>query len=219
MLLPCEPKAKRAGDPFAQHSPAQGAGSRRWGPFFLLSLGLSVATVLGLWCNPALSQMRGERCLADPQAWSEALTEQLPLFLNLALSRARSDFQVVLVGEPEVEPVASQEILPDIATGSSLQAFRLYFTILERRLILGSDQEEDANPLAGRRSETIQLAYEAYVLRSSPRDPWQLVRLQVTGSGVAIRNVTDGLTAQAIRSWQQSGCPLTGDLELTKPSL
>ncbi|MEN9226051.1 MAG: hypothetical protein Q6L60_08875 [Thermostichus sp. HHBFW_bins_43] len=201
------------GDPFAQQGPAQRAGSRRW-----CWLGLSVATVLGLWSLPALSQGKGERCLADPQAWAEALTEQLPLFLNLALSRARSDFQVVLVGEPEVEPVTLQEVLPGIAAGSSLQAFRLYFTTLERRLILASEPENNSNPLAGRRSESIQLAYEAYVLRLSPRDPWQLVRLQVTGLGVAIRDVTDGITAQAIRSWQQSGCPLTGDLELTKPT-
>jgi hypothetical protein len=203
MPLPCEPKVKRA-------------GSRRW---CWLGMGLSVASVLGLCSGPALSQGSGERCLAEPQTWSEALTEQLPLFLNLALSRSRSDFQVVLVGNPEVETLSAQQVLPDTATGASLQAFRLYFTTLERRLILPTDLGNDSNPLAGRRSESLQLAYEAYVLRAAPGDPWQLVRLQVTGSGVAIRDVTNGITAQAIRSWQQSGCPLTGDLELTKPSL
>ncbi len=202
MPLPCEPKAK-------------GAGSRRW---CWLGVGLSVASVLGLCGDPALSQGRGERCLADPQTWAEALTEQLPLFLNLALSRSRSDFQVVLVGPPEVETLSAQQVLPGTATGASLQAFRLYFTTLERRLVLAPDLGNDSNPLAGRRSESLQLAYEAYVLRAAPGNPWQLVRLQVTGSGVAIRDVTNGITAQAIRSWQQSGCPLTGDLELTKPS-
>lgn len=190
-----------------------------------LSLGM-IFTTASLWClptAPALSQPSiepsFERCLAEPQTWAEGLTEQLPLFLNLALSRSRSEFQVVLVGEPEVEPLSSLEGLPIPTTGSLPQGFRLYFTTLERRLVLDPNSETSQNPLAGRRTESIQLAYEAYLIRSTFRDPWQLVRLQVTGSGTAIRDVTDGITAQAIRSWQQAGCPLTGDLELTKPSV
>ncbi|MEN9230282.1 MAG: hypothetical protein Q6L68_05200 [Thermostichus sp. DG02_5_bins_236] len=222
MLLPVEPNAKWARDPLAQNG--QRARSHRW---HWLKVGLSGATVLGLFGLPALSQARGEHCLADPQTWAAGLTEQLPLFLNLALSRSRSEFQVVLVGEPEVEPLVGQALahlsslegLPIPATGSPPQGFQLYFTTLERRLVLKPHTERSQNPLVGRHTESIQLAYEAYVLRSTPRDPWQLVRLQVTGSGVAIRDVTDGITAQAIRSWQQAGCPLTGDLELTKPSL
>lgn len=212
MLLPIEPNTKPARDPLAGN---ESAGSRRW---HWLRLGLSGVTVLGLglFGLPALSQASGEHCLADPQTWAEGLTEQLPLFLNLALSRSRSEFQVVLVGKPEVEPL---EELPIPTTGSSPEGFRLYFTTLERRLVLPPHVERSDNPLAGRRTESIQLAYEAYVLRSTPRDPWQLVRLQVTGSGVAIRDVTDGVTAQAIRNWQQAGCPLTGDLELTKPPI
>ncbi len=176
-------------------------------------MGLSVA--LGLRSLPA-APASGDACLAPPQVWAEALTEQLPLFLNLALSRSRSEFQVVLVGKPEVEMLSPQElaqVLPDTATAA--EAFRLYFTTLERRLVL----PQQGNPLAGRRSETLQLAYEAYVLRARSGDPWRLVRLQVTGAGIPIRDVTEGLTAQAIRRWQQSGCPLTGDLELTRPSL
>ncbi|WP_244349902.1 hypothetical protein [Thermostichus vulcanus] len=218
MLLPIKLNAKEPRDPLAQNPPTWRAGSWRWR---WLRLGLSGATVLGLglFSQPALSQAKGERCWAEPQLWAEGLTEQLPLFLNLALSRSRSEFQVVLVGEPEVEPL---EDLPIPTTGSPPQGFRLYFTTLERRLVLDptpdTDTKKGQNPLAGRRTENIQLAYEAYLIRSTPRDPWQLVRLQVTGSGVPIRDVTEGITAQAIRSWQQAGCPLTGDLELTKPS-
>jgi len=192
--------------------------------------------VLGLVSTPGRANgaehfvpARGEACLAAPQVWAKALTEQLPLFLNLALSRSRSEFQVVLVGKPEVEILSPKspahlreqelaQVLPDSATAASPEAFRLYFTTLERRLVLATPAESSANPLAGRRSETLQLAYEAYVLRADPGDPWQLVRLQVTGSGIPIRDVTNGLTAQAIRRWQQSGCPLTGDLELTRAS-
>ena len=185
-------------------------GRRCW-----LGAGLSVA--LGLCSLPA-ALASGDACLAPPQVWAEALTEQLPLFLNLALSRSRSEFQVVLVGKPEVEPLSAEELaqlLPETATAA--EAFRVYFTTLERRLVL--PQPPQGNPLAGRRSETLQLAYEAYVLRARSGDPWRLVRLQVTGAGIPIRDVTEGLTAQAIRRWQQSGCPLTGDLELTRPSL
>ncbi|MFS8855973.1 hypothetical protein NW851_02865 [Synechococcus sp. H55.7] len=172
---------------------------------------------LGLCSLPA-APASGEACLAAPQVWAEALTEQLPLFLNLALSRSRSEFQVVLVGKPEVEMLPPQELAQVFSdTTTAAEAFRLYFTTLERRLVL--PQHPQDNPLAGRRSETLQLAYEAYVLRARSGDPWQLVRLQVTGAGIPIRDVTEGLTAQAIRRWQQSGCPLTGDLELTRPSL
>ncbi|MGQ9836851.1 MAG: hypothetical protein ACUVRV_02505 [Cyanobacteriota bacterium] len=213
MLLPIEPNTKLARDPLAENGPTQSAESYGWN---WLKVGLSGVTALGLLSQPTPSQARGEHCLADPQTWAEGLTEQLPLFLNLALSRSRSEFQVVLVGEPEVEPLESLAIP---TTGSPPQGFRLYFTTLERRLVLDPDSERSENPLSGRHTESIQLAYEAYVLRSTPRDPWQLVRLQVTGSGVAIRDVTDGITAQAIRNWQQAGCPLTGDLELTRPSI
>lgn len=207
-----------------------GSGRRCW-----LRVGLLV--VLGLVSTPGRVRgaehfvpARGETCLAAPQVWAEALTEQLPLFLNLALSRSRSEFQVVLVGKPEVEMLSPRSlarlrqqelapVLPDTATAVSPEAFRLYFTTLERRLVLPQHPQKEGNSLAGRRSETLQLAYEAYVLRAAPGDPWRLVRLQVTGSGIPIRDVTNGLTAQAIRRWQQSGCPLTGDLELTRPSL
>lgn len=207
-----------------------GSGRRRW-------LGAGLSVVLGLVSTPGRVRgaehfvpARGETCLAAPQVWAEALTEQLPLFLNLALSRSRSEFQVVLVGKPEVEMLSpgsparlrQQElapVLPDTATAVSPEAFRLYFTTLERRLVLPQHPQKEGNSLAGRRSETLQLAYEAYVLRATPGDPWQLVRLQVTGAGVPVRDVTEGLTAQAIRRWQEAGCPLTGDLELTRPTL
>ncbi len=186
---------------------------RGWG------LGLCLVLSLG---SLAPAWAREETCASDPQTWAEALAEQLPLFLNLALSRARSDFQVVLVGRPEVELLSAEELaqlLPDSPAASASQGFRLYFTTLERRLVLPRQPEREDNPLAGRRSETLQLAYEAYVLRATPGDPWQVVRLQVTGAGVPIRDVTEGLTAQAIRRWQEAGCPLTGDLELTRPTL
>ncbi|MEN9202446.1 MAG: hypothetical protein Q6K80_12140 [Thermostichus sp. DG_1_6_bins_120] len=172
-----------------------------------------MVTVLGLFGVSNFGQ--GQGCLAEPQSWAAALTEQLPLFLNLALSRSQSDFQVVLVGEPEVELLSSLEGLSTPTTASPPEGFRLYFTTLERRLVLAAAPDE--NPLGGRRTESIQLAYEAYVLRSTPQDPWQLVRLQVTGAGIAIRDVTNGITAQAIRNWQQAGCPSMGDLELTRP--
>lgn len=204
----CSRRRRQAGGYLFPH-PARGG----W------RIGLSVA--LGLCCLTATAA-RGEVCAADPQTWAEALTEQLPLFLNLALSRARSDFQVVLVGRPEAELLSAEELaqlLPDSPAASASQGFRLYFTTLERRLVLPQQPEREDNPLAGRRSETLQLAYEAYVLRATPGDPWQLVRLQVTGAGVPVRDVTEGLTAQAIRRWQEAGCPLTGDLELTRPTL
>ncbi len=176
--------------------------------------GVGLAVVWGL-SSLAAAPARGAVCAADPQSWAQALTAQLPLFLNLALSRSRSEFQVVLVGQPQVESFAAEELAD---SPSPLQGFRLYFTTLERRLVLPQQPPRQDNPLAGRRSETLQLAYEAYVLRARPGDPWQLVRLQVTGAGMPIRDVTHGLTAQAIRRWQQSGCPLAGDLELTRSS-
>ncbi len=207
MLFPawCSWQRKQAGG-----SPQAARGGWR--------IGLSAA--LGLCCLAAAAA-RGEVCAADPQTWAEALTEQLPLFLNLALSRSRSDFQVVLVGQPEVKLLSAEELaqlLPDSPAPPAAQGFRLYFTTLERRLVLPQQPEQEDNPLAGRRSETLQLAYEAYVLRATDGDPWQLVRLQVTGSGIPIRDVTNGLTAQAVRRWQQAGCPLTSDLELTRPT-
>ncbi|MFS8774912.1 hypothetical protein NW806_01135 [Synechococcus sp. W65.1] len=178
--------------------------------------GAALAVVLGL-SGLAPTLARGEVCASDPQTWSQALTAQLPLFLNLALSRSRSEFQVVLVGQPQVEPLAAKE-LADSPAASTAQGFCLYFTTLERRLVLPRQPPQPDNLLAGRRSETLHLAYEACVLRDKPGDPWQLVRLRVTGAGIPVRDVTNGLTAQAIRRWQQSGCPLAGDLELTRPS-
>lgn len=96
--------------------------------------GAALAVVLGL-SGLAPTLARGEVCASDPQTWSEALTAQLPLFLNLALSRSRSEFQVVLVGQPQVEPLAAKE-LADSPAASTAQGFCLYFTTLERRLVL-----------------------------------------------------------------------------------
>ncbi len=192
MPLPSKPKRKGRWDP-----------SWNW-----LKRGVvgAAALWLGGWAQAGLGLARGQGCGGDPPTWAAGLTEQLPLFLNLALSRSRSEFQVVLVGKPEVEPLSGVPFS---------EGFRLYFTTLERRLVVDPLWAEKS--WAGRRTESIQLAYEADVFRSSPADPWQLVRLRVTGPGVAIRDVTNGLTAQAIRSWQRAGCPLPDDLDLTKP--
>ncbi|NJO86270.1 MAG: hypothetical protein HC818_06780, partial [Synechococcaceae cyanobacterium RM1_1_27] len=68
------------------------------------------------------------------------------------------------------------------------QVFRLYFGTLERQITTGSPESGDPNPLAGRRSDELQLAYRAYVVRQQTTDPWRLFSLELKGPGIPIRD-------------------------------
>lgn len=154
----------------------------------------------------ALSTPDLDPCAVEMQAWAEALTAQLPLFANLERARLQTAFRVVLVGIPEWEALdQDQKLLLGAAVED--QVVRLYFSTLERRIDMGSPQAGDPNPLAGRRSDQLQLAYRAYVVRRLDGDPWRLFSLEIIGAGIPVRDISEGGMAQAIRRWQQTGCP------------
>ncbi len=160
----------------------------------------------GSWAlsGPDLADL--DPCAVEIQAWAEALTARLPLFANLERARLQTAFRVVLVGIPEWE-VLDQEQKLLLGAAAEDQVVRLYFSTLERQITIGSPQAGDPNPLAGRRSDQLRLAYRAYVVRRSDVDPWRLFTLEILAPGIPVRDISEGGMAQAIRRWQQTGCP------------
>ncbi len=160
-------------------------------------------------------------CVTEASLWAEVMTAQLPLFANLVLTRLGSAYHVVLVSSPDITPLSTTEIQ---SLGLSIQpdqpqpnVVRIYFTTLERQLVVDSDPNvPTTGDFRGRETQTVRLAYELYLARptSPARQPWQVARVNVIGEGIPIRDVSEGTVAQAIRAWQTAGCPVPSDLEL-----
>ncbi len=156
-------------------------------------------------------------CSADRQRWAETLTQQLPLYANLELARIQASFRVILVGLPEIESLSPDQLLRlQVIDPGAEEVFVLYFTTLERRLVMGADPNVPASDqFEGRRTDSLQLFYRAFVVRSAqPQSPWRLFSLQVIGSGIPSRDITNGAIAQGIRAWQSQGCPQPLDMEI-----
>jgi hypothetical protein len=164
------------------------------------------------------STRQSRNCAVDPQVWAQEMTMQLPRFANLELARQQASFRVVLVGIPEVENLAIAEAEALQAIPKQEDLFAVYFTTLERQLVIEPDSPTPP-PLSfdQRRTEEVQLAYRAIIARPLERmdAPWQLIRLDLMGSATPIRTISDGAIAQGIRNWQQAGCPSPADLELS----
>ena len=182
-------------------------------PAWILSLLVGIPVAAASWVLPLAAQdtadpttVESDSCRADIQVWADSLTAQLPLFANLERARLQTAFRVVLVGIPELEPLAPEEQV-QLGVDPADQVFRLYFSTLERQITMGSPASEDPNLLSGRRSDQVQLAHRAYVVRRQNTDPWRLFSLELKGPGIPSRDVSEGGMAQAIRRWQQSGCP------------
>lgn len=172
----------------------------------MLSFPVVWGSLMGLMLtggSPAIGMEIQERCGTDIEIWAGALTTRLPLYANLQRAQLRAGFRVVLVGIPEIERLDPQEALGLGAAGD--EVYRLYFSTLERQMSRGSP--DPTNPLAGRRSDEISLAYRAYVVRGMEGDPWTLFSLEIKGAGSPVRDVSEGGMAQAIRRWQGVGCP------------
>ncbi len=174
--------------------------------------------VLGLVST--LSAQPRPLCGSAPQLWSEILTAQLPLFANIELARVKASYRVILVSPPEVVVLSPEELAALGVTDPNEAVFQLYFSTLERRLVKGSDPDIPASDsFEGRRTDTLNLAYRAYITRSRTpaQSPWTLFSLQVKGPGVPPRDISEGAIAQAIRAWQRGGCPAPTDFDITQP--
>lgn len=186
----------------------------------LLPLGL-FACLSGIWGGAShRSALAASVCSAEPQIWAETLTHQLPLFANLELARLRASFRVILVGPPELESLSTDQLLRlQVLDPAAEQVFELYFTTLERRLVLGADPNVPySETFEGRSTETLQLFYRAFIVRSAePNEIWRLFSLQITGPGIPNRDISNGAIAQGIRAWQRQGCPQPEDIELAGP--
>lgn len=180
---------------------------------------------LGAWClfgplDPPSAQAASV-CAADRQLWSETLTQQLPLYANLQLARLQASFRVILVGLPEIESLSPDQLLRlQVMDPGAEEVFVLYFTTLERRLVVGADPNVPySEQFEGRGTDSLQLFYRAFVVRSAqPQAPWRLFSLEVIGSGIPSRDITNGTIAQGIRAWQAQGCPQPVDMEIGNPA-
>ncbi len=185
---------------------------KQWGMAvagILISSGLALQS----WAQPS------SVCTANPHVWSEAMTAQLPLYANLELARVEGRYRVLLVSVPEVVQLTSDDLLLLGVTDPDEDVFELYFSTIERRLAKeGSVEIPSAETFEGRRTDTLNLAYRAYVTRSTRQPQWRLFSLQVKAESIPTRDISEGAIAQAIRAWQRSGCPRPSDLELSSGS-
>ncbi|MEN9220085.1 MAG: hypothetical protein Q6J68_02065 [Thermostichales cyanobacterium SZTDM-1c_bins_54] len=160
----------------------------------LLTLLLSLA--LGI---PALG--RENRCHLPLELWAEHLSEQLPLFVNLAQGRAGLSGYTLLVGQAETRPFTPAELAAYGIPQTPDRVAWLYLTTWEQRL---------QPPKPDRRSFFFRLI----LARRQDWDPWQLVRVEMLTLEGQTEEVSDGLVAQAVRLWQRQGCPAAADYRL-----
>lgn len=173
--------------------------------------GLNTVCLLGicLVCTKAGEAMAENVCGTDPLSWSQALTANLPLYSNLELIRSGGSYRVLLVSLPEMVPLSPEEVQRLSLDPGKTEVVLLYFSTLERRLVKGADPEVSASDdFSDRRTQELRLAYQGYVTRERmPDAPWKLLSLSVKGPGNPPRDISEGAIAQAIRAWQEGGCP------------
>jgi len=163
---------------------------QKWIPLLILAwAGLGI---------PVLA--RQNRCAVPLETWAATLTEQLPLFLNLAQAQAGLSGYTLLISQLETRPFTPAELsaygIPD--TPDTLAW--VYLTTLEQRLLPPIDQRS--------------FFFRLIVARRQDRDPWQVVRTEMLTLHGQTQDVSDGLVAQGVRLWQRQGCPTAADYRL-----
>ncbi len=164
---------------------------------------------ISLVCTDAGGAMAQDLCGTDPLSWAQALTATLPLYSNLKLVRSGGSYRLLLVSLPEVVPLSKEEVQRLGLDPADTEVVLLYFSTLERRLVKGAEPDVPvSDDFSGRSTQELRLAYQAYVAREQGAEtPWQLLSLSVTGPGNPPRDISEGAIAQAIRAWQEGGCP------------
>ncbi|GAB4217743.1 MAG: hypothetical protein OHK0012_23390 [Synechococcales cyanobacterium] len=152
------------------------------------------------WATPAWARVN--RC-ADPLGtWADHLSQHLPLFFNLQQSRAGLSGYTLLVSRVEAQPLNAQALQALGIPNTPDTVAWIYLTTLEQHL-------QQTPP--DQRSFYFRLT----VARRQDRDPWLLVRTELLTLEGRQENVSDGLVAQAVRLWQEQGCPVPQDYQLS----